>query len=226
MSNSGEAVRKILQFRQETTSSPIRYAISAMGISDEVIGTADAADANRPKLTMDGKTLQLDLTAAGDGAQETAQILDADGAAIGNIIPWTRMSKSILARSEDYDYRVMTVDGEVRLFIYEVGFGENGHFWCIYEDDDALVAMIQKASVTKDSKDVYELYFEREELAVWTSLLALYIDATAYARVNENGFNRENLVTTAKALLRKYDANFIQRIRSQLDEFRGNKPAY
>ena len=37
MSNSGEAVRNILQFRQETTSSPIRYSISAMGISDEAI---------------------------------------------------------------------------------------------------------------------------------------------------------------------------------------------
>lgn len=224
MTEKEEAIQKILLFRQKTTEAPIEYAISPMGITGEDVGWASAADNQRPELSISGRTYRLDLTAGGDGAQESAQVLDGSGNVIGNIVPWSRTSKSVLARSEDYDYRVMTFDSGLRLFVYEVGLGANGHFWCVYEDDDRLVAMIQKSSVTKDSKDVYELYLDRTELADAAALLALYIDASAYARVDENGFNRENVVTTAKALIRKYDPDFIQSIRAELDAFRSTEP--
>lgn len=97
---------------------------------------------------------------------------------------------------------------------YEVGFGKNGLYLCVYREDQ-LIAIVDKQLRVVNFKDVYTAYIENAEDIEIVIPFVIYYDATAYGDVMEVAVMsvREKRVNTIqKELIEKYDANFIFRI--------------
>ena len=100
---------------------------------------------------------------------------------------------------------------------YEVGFGKDGLYLCVYKDD-RLIAIVDKQLRVVNFKDVYTAYIENDEDIEVVIPFVIYYDVTAYGDVMEiavMSVHEKRVNTIQKELIEKYDASFISRIKAR-----------
>lgn len=104
-------------------------------------------------------------------------------------------------------------------YAYEVGFGKNGLYLCIYRGEE-IIAMVDKSLKVINFQDTYRAYLtDSEDLNVVVPF-TLYYDASSYGDVMEIAvlsIKEKRVVTIQKELIAKYDPTFISRIK-QMEE--------
>lgn len=207
----------LLRFEQTRRQPHPWYQIKDLSTT-EPIGLADAENLARPMLTLNGVDYEIDIPGrkecSPDGVKREVSPVYREGNEAGKIEIGFVKTKKVLLFNFGYDYRRLILDGAL-LTAYEVGIGENAHYWCIYRDDLVLAAMIQKDDFVKNTLDTYTLYLEDDSLPDAVCLLTLFLDCTEYANLEDvNGIHvtKTETITVQKELLAKYDPNFIPRI--------------
>lgn len=92
---------------------------------------------------------------------------------------------------------------------YEVGFGQKGVYYCIYENNQ-LMAIISKVTHTKHFESYYTIYAENIPIE-WLALLNFYWDMTRYYPT-QSSEEWHTLNTWQKELKNKFDPTFIPKI--------------
>ena len=131
---------------------------------------------------------------------------------LGKITTQNKKERGFL---QSYSYTSMRI-GDVNYFLYQVGLGKKGLYLCIYREDD-LIAIVDKALTVKNFQDEYMVYTLSQEYAEVILPLVLYYDMTSYGDLMEvklRSVKRERINTFQKALLAKYDPDFISRVKA------------
>lgn len=100
---------------------------------------------------------------------------------------------------------------------YEIGLGNQGHYFCLYDSNDSLIAVIQHDIDVTNRKDDYICYVDGEKYSVLVAIFAIYSDFARNPDIEIMGYSKEHkaVYSTDKELLAKYDPNFIPRIISR-----------
>lgn len=110
----------------------------------------------------------------------------------------------------------LNLDG-VKYTLYEVGFGHDGLYLCIYKEDKELVAIVDKQLRVIDFQDKYTVYSDSEEHSKYIMYLVLHYDITKYGDVGQRAMHsdKKKIVNTiSKEAKAKYDPDFIPRIKA------------
>jgi hypothetical protein len=139
--------------------------------------------------------------------------INKDGYDFGAIKSVFQMTKKVLFFKTGYDYYNIILNGEI-YNLYEVGLGENQHYYCIYKDN-ATVAIINKFDRIINDLDKYRCYILEDAFLLPTLLFCLFLESGAYYDIGAIG-NSDNLdvfVTVQEELNSKYDPTFIPKIK-------------
>lgn len=130
---------------------------------------------------------------------------------VGAIVGKNKRVKGFL---QSYPYRVMTIH-ETNYFLYEVGFGSEGLYLCIYKENE-LITIVEKELRVVNYKDRYTAYcYDQIELELIMPLI-LYYDITVYGNIMNSSVRSvqwKRVYTIQKELISKYDPTFIPRIK-------------
>lgn len=140
----------------------------------------------------------------------TFRIYDQDHY-IGHILGKTQKVNRFLGSYPYYEY----VDNEETYCIYEVGFGSKGLYLCFYRGDE-LLCIVEKELVTVNYRDRYKGYFADKALLPIVTTFMIYYDVVSYGDFLDVAvFSRKKSVvnTFQKELKKKYDPNFVPRIK-------------
>lgn len=99
---------------------------------------------------------------------------------------------------------------------YEVGFGSQGLYLCIYKDNQ-LIAIVDKALRVINYKDSYTAYLLDEQYAKAVIALVVYYDVVAYGDLMQIALlsvKERRVNTVQKELIAKYDPAFIPKIKA------------
>ncbi len=130
---------------------------------------------------------------------------------LGSIVFENKKIKGFL---KSYGYRILRIENDI-YNLYEVGFGKDGLFLCIYKNDE-LVAIAEKNLKVINYKDIYKVYSLIDDLSGIVPLL-LHYDVTAYGDLMEISLHstKKKFVKTPQEELRaKFDPTFIPKIKS------------
>lgn len=135
-----------------------------------------------------------------------------NGLRIGYVYPSLIPKKKILFFSIGYGYFEYCFNNQIYQ-IYEVGLGDDQHYFCVYQNN-TTVAIIHKKDMVVNFKDMYTIYALDEVDIVAMCTLTLYFDCIMSPDFNEYGYSRVNeaCITTQKELNEKYDDTFIAKI--------------
>lgn len=103
---------------------------------------------------------------------------------------------------------------------YEVGFGSNGLFFCIYEGEHTI-AIVTKNLHVENFKDKYTAYLIDEKYASVVILFTLYYDSVAFGDKGEVAvfsIQRQGVNTIQKELIAKFDTAFIPAVLAMEEE--------
>ena len=136
-----------------------------------------------------------------------------DGNMVGTIAGLNKKVKGFL---QSYPYRVMKLQNEA-YYLYEVGFGNEGLYLCIYRGDE-LIAIADKDLKVINFRDHYTVYAANEcDLKVIMPLMMHY-DITAHGDMMEiavRSVKKKIVNTIQRELIAKYDPTFIPTIKQQ-----------
>lgn len=136
----------------------------------------------------------------------------SNNALVGNVVGKTKKVGFL----KSYPYYEMTFNNET-YYGYEVGFGSQGLFLCIYKGDE-LIAIVDKKLRVINYKDSYTAYIKDESYAIVTVLLVTYYDVITYGdllQIALFSLSEKRVNTFQKDLIAKYDPDFIPRIKTQ-----------
>ena len=139
-----------------------------------------------------------------------------NGLRIGYAYPSLVPKKKILFFSIGYDYFEYCFNNEFYQ-IYEVGLGDDQHYFCVYQNNNT-VAIIHKKDKVVNFKNMYTIYALDGVNVLAMCALTLYFDCIMAPDYNEySGYSQidEAYITTQKELNEKYDATFIAKIIEQ-----------
>ena len=132
---------------------------------------------------------------------------------VGTIVGKNQKAKGFL---QSYPYRVMNYKG-VNYYLYEVGFGNDGLYLCIYKEDQ-LIAIAEKDLEIVNYRDHYTVYALNEEDLKIIMPLVMHYDVTAYGDVMEiavHSVKKKKVKTIQKELIAKYNPEFISKIEQE-----------
>ncbi len=149
------------------------------------------------------------------GNQTVTQITDVfeDQKRIGYIYPDVAAQKKILCIKVGFEYFNFFFEGQLYK-IYEIGLGENQHYFCIYHNEQTI-AIICKEDLIKGKCDSYTIYALEDSFEVLLSVVTLYFDSICYPDHGErmgNTIEDDVCVTTSRELNAKFDPSFIPKV--------------
>ena len=130
---------------------------------------------------------------------------------VGAIVGKTKKTGFLKA----YAYYDFLLDGK-QYYGYEVGFGREGLFLCVYREEK-LIAIVEKSLRVVNFKDKYTAYVENPVDLNVVLLLSIYYDATAYGDVMEiavASIKEKRVNTVQKELKEKFDQKFMDKIKA------------
>lgn len=130
---------------------------------------------------------------------------------IGTIVGKNQKVKGFL---QSYPYRVMDFEGD-NYFLYEVGFGNDGLYLCIYKENE-LIAIADKDLKVVNFQDKYTVYALDNSHMTKIMPLIMHYDITAHGDMMEisiRSVKRKKVNTVQKELIAKYDSTFIPMIK-------------
>lgn len=129
---------------------------------------------------------------------------------VGTIVGRTKKTAFLKA----YAYYDFVLDSK-QYYGYEVGFGRDGLFLCVYHEEK-LIAIVEKSLRVVNFKDKYTAYVENPADLNTVLLLSIYYDATAYGDVMEiavASIKEKHVNTVQKELKDKFNSDFISKIK-------------
>lgn len=116
---------------------------------------------------------------------------------------------------ESYYYRKLILCG-VEVFVYVVGLGTKGIFFCMYDVFGTMIATVSKQLQIKNGKSRYTLYMLNDAWFPYVALITAVLHQLDYEGKEKDGVGLggrgQTLNTFQKGLLEKYNPNFIDAI--------------
>lgn len=131
---------------------------------------------------------------------------------VGSIVGKTQKVKGFL---QSYPYRIMSFQ-DANYYLYEVGFGNDGLYLCIYKEDQ-LIATAEKDLKVINFQDHYTIYALNEEDLKIIMPLIMHYDITAHGDMMEiavRSVKKKKVNTIQKELIAKYDSEFIAKVKA------------
>lgn len=131
---------------------------------------------------------------------------------VGHIVGKNQKVKGLF---QSYSYRIMNFQN-TNYYLYEVGFGNDGLYLCIYKENE-LIAIADKDLKVINYKDHYTVYALNENYLKILLPLIMHYDITAHGDMMEiavRSVRKKKVNTIQKGLIAKYDPNFIPRIKA------------
>lgn len=132
---------------------------------------------------------------------------------VGSIVGKTQKVKGFL---QSYPYRVMNFQN-INYYLYEVGFGSNGLYLCIYKENE-LIAIAEKDLKVVNFRDHYTVYLLNYNNFKVIMPLLIHYDITEHGDMMEvavRSVKMKKVNTVQKELIAKYDPTFIPKIKQR-----------
>lgn len=132
---------------------------------------------------------------------------------VGSIVGKNQKVKGFL---QSYPYRVMNFQ-DANYYLYEVGFGNDGLYLCIYKENQ-LIAIAEKDLKVVNFQDHYTVYALNEDDLKIIMPLIMHYDITAHGDMMEiavRSVKKKKVNTIQKELITKYDSTFIMTIKQK-----------
>ncbi|HBM98603.1 MAG TPA: hypothetical protein DD413_04185 [Ruminococcus sp.] len=132
---------------------------------------------------------------------------------VGSIVGKNQKVKGFL---QSYPYRVMNFQ-DINYYLYEVVFGNDGLYLCIYKDDQ-LIAISEKDLKVVNFQDHYTVYALNEDDLKIIMPLIMHYDITAHGDMMEiavRSVKKKKVNTIQKELIAKFDSAFIAAIKQR-----------
>lgn len=117
--------------------------------------------------------------------------------------------KSAKGKHTYYYYYECKYNNKVYTF-YDVGFGNDGRYICIYFDN-TQVSLIEKDLIVHNNNDTYKLYIISEEHAFVTYIMSLYYDCIVHGNYGKKSYKSKSksiLKTIKPELKDRFDPDF------------------
>jgi hypothetical protein len=140
------------------------------------------------------------------------KIYDLSGNQVGEL-QYISVKKE--ANRESYYYRKLILNG-VEVFVYVVGQGVKGIFFCMYDAFGTMIATVSKQTQIKNGKSRYTFYLLNDAWFPYVALITTILHQLDYEGKEKDGCGLgsrgQALHTFQKGLLEKYNPNFIPAI--------------